>query len=93
MSDEHADGLASWREMIVEEMDKRGDAWIDVVALAPADLNLDRVFDSGFGSMRGEPFTLWTRKRVYFPVTYDGAEWCGSVPRDPCDEVVDHLGG
>lgn len=31
-----------------------------------------------------EPYTLWTKKRVYFLCTYDSYEtWCDSVPRNP----------
>jgi hypothetical protein len=50
-------------------------------------------FYAGYGSSRGAPFTLWTMARVYFPVTYDGKESVKSVPRDPCDELTDHVGG
>lgn len=54
---------------------------------------LDREFDDGWGGIQGHPFTLWTESRVYFPVTYDGKEWCASVPRHPCVEPSQHHGG
>lgn len=50
-------------------------------------------FDDGFGSVEGRPFTAWTETRVYFPTDYDGAENVASAPRNPCDEVTDHIGG
>ena len=31
------------------------------------------------------PFTLWTKKHVYFPAMYDGSVWVTSVPRNPPD--------
>lgn len=55
--------------------------------------NFDADFDAGFGGAEGCFFTLWTKRRVYFPVVYDGAEWCESVPRNPCDQATKHVGG
>lgn len=52
---------------------------------------LDREFFDGFGGAEGAPFTIWTRTRVYFPTEYDGSEWVSSVPRNPCDEVIQHV--
>lgn len=54
---------------------------------------LNREFDDGFGGSEGEPFTAWGEKYVYFPVVYDGAEWVGSAPINPCDEKCSHVGG
>ena len=59
---------------------------------ATRDEFLDREFYAGFGGPEGQPFTLWTHKRVYFAALYDGAEWVASVPRDPCGEVTKHVG-
>ena len=41
----------------------------------------------------GKPFTIWTANTVYFPVVYDGAEWVGSVSRNPDGKPTDHQGG
>ena len=92
--------MTTWLESILEEMarvNKREPAYAEapesfgeVVAIAPPDLDLNREFDDGFGAAEGKPFTLWTRRRVYFPTEYDGAEEVLSVPRDPCDEVTVH---
>lgn len=54
---------------------------------------IDYSFDNGYGGTNGFSFTAWTEDRVYFPVQYDGAEWIESVPRIPCEETTDHLGG
>jgi len=54
---------------------------------------LDLAFYPGYGSAEGAEFTLWTCKRVYFPVRYDGSEWCGSVSRNPNGKVTPHQGG
>lgn len=78
MSDE-----ATWRELIKDEMESRGDTWGASTICTLDDDGLDKKFDSGFGGSEGEPFTLWTDNYVYFPVVYDGAESCGSVPRNP----------
>jgi len=50
-------------------------------------------YDSGYGSTNGPAFTAWREKRVYFPAQYDGSEWVDSVPRNPCAQVTQHVGG
>lgn len=85
--------MTTWREMITSEMEASGETWADVVRSTLDDAGLDRRFDCGLGGVRGAPFTLWTKARVYFPAQYDGAEWVASVPREPCDEVSHHVGG
>ena len=54
---------------------------------------LNKEFDDGYGGSQGEPFTAWGEKYVYFPVVYDGAEWVGSAPRNPCEGKCSHVGG
>jgi hypothetical protein len=71
----------------------QGETWDDVVSSTLTIEDLDREFDDDFGSKEGVPFTVWTRGRVYFPAVYDGAEWVESVPRDPCEEKTEHVGG
>ena len=87
------DDLTAWCEQIEIEMAKRGETWADVVGCTLDDSELDRRFDADFGGINGAPFTLWTAARVYFPATYDGAEWAASVPRHPCGEATEHVGG
>ena len=87
------DSRTTWREEISAEMEKRGETWADVVACTLDDAELDRRFDADFGGINGAPFTLWTTARVYFPGCYDGGEWAASVPRHPCGEPTEHVGG
>lgn len=86
--------MTNWKKLIMQEMLNQGETWVDVVEHYPEDAAIfNQEFDSDFGREQGAPFTLWTLNRVYFPVCYDGAEWAGSVPRNPCAEATTHLGG
>jgi hypothetical protein len=82
-----------WREQIIEAMELRGETFSDIVSITLTDDELDEKFDSGFGSMEGKPFTAWTNNTVYFPLVYDGAEWVGSVSRNPDGKPTEHQGG
>jgi len=82
---------ASWRILISEEMENRNDSFENVIFSTLSNAELDVKFDKGYGSIEGKPFTLWTKTRVYFPTSYDGAEGCNSVPREPCDEITEHV--
>ena len=84
---------ATWRKLITDEMLHRIETWDDVVQCTLSDSELDTEFYDGYGGSSGKPFTLWTQHRVYYPVVYDGAEWCDSVARNPCDEAKTHSGG
>lgn len=79
----------TWRELIGEEMKEHGESWDD--AMHTAFVALD-TFEREFGGSQGQPFTVWTEARVYFPAVYDGSEWCASVPRNPTSEVMGHIG-
>lgn len=85
--------MSTWKSLIQREMDHQKESWADVVHTSLTEEELNREFDSGYGSPEGCPFLLWTKTRVYFPVQYDGSEWCESVPRKPCDEKICHVGG
>lgn len=99
--------MTTWRELIEREMVKNGESWANVISEAigtrtiftgygqdwtdlPGDL--DDHFDNGFGGIEGCSFAVWTRKYVYFPCVYDGAEWCGSVSRYPNYTPIEHIG-
>jgi hypothetical protein len=87
------DNKTTWREMIGEAMAENGESWKDIVHTTLTDEELDTEFDDGYGGSEGCPFTLWTETAVYFPAVYDGAEWVASVPRNPCDMAMGHVGG
>ena len=87
----------TWRKEILEAMDCNGETWADVVDFAVSgactDAEFDREFSCGYGGREGVPFAVWTSKRVYFPVVYDGSEWCGSASRNPDGIAMTHQGG
>lgn len=81
----------TWRRAITVVLAEHGETWADVVACTLDDAGLDAEFDPSYGLVEGKPFGLWTKRRVYFPVCYDGAEFVASVPRDPSGPI-DHIG-
>ena len=80
--------MTTWRKKIKEiaHEDK-------IIACTLTDEEMDIEFSNGFGCSEGKPFTAWSEKYVYFPVVYDGAEWVGRAPRNPCKQVTEHQGG
>lgn len=84
---------SNWHHLIKNEMENHGDSFDNVVHSTFEGREIYREFDHGYGSTNGDPFTIWTEKRVYFPVQYDGSEWVASVPRNPCDIKTEHVGG
>ncbi len=85
--------MVTWRQLISSEMKVRNESWDDVVSCTLCEAALDVDFYEGFGGSCGQPFSLWTARRVYFPVVYDGAEWVESVSRDPDGVPTPHMGG
>lgn len=80
----------TWRKELAAVVEETEDP---IIATTLTDAEMDRVFYDGYGSSEGVPFTAWGEKYVYFPVVYDGAEWVGYAPRNPCDERTGHWGG
>ena len=87
------DEMATWRELIADEMKSHGETLSDLISCTLSDEGLDRGFHAGYGGEQGSPFTAWSETWVYFPICYDGSEWCGSAPRNPCDKAMCHQGG
>ena len=83
----------TWKELIELSLKQHNESWSDVAHSTLTEDELNRRFDCSFGGTEEVAFTLWTTNRVYFPVQYDGSEWCESVPRNPCDDKTYHLGG
>jgi hypothetical protein len=83
----------TWRILIENRMKSNGETFFDIEHSTITEQELGMEFDSGYGSPEGVPFTIWTKNYVYFPVQYDGSEWCGSVPRNPCEIRTRHIGG
>ena len=84
--------MTNWREIIQYEMNKHNETFEDVVSSTLTKKELLEMFDAGYGTSEGKPFTLWTTNRVYFPGVYDGAEWVESVSRNPDGKPTYHIG-
>ncbi len=86
---------SSWREDLVSALEENGETMDQIEHSTPPldSPDMTRRFSHSYGGTEGCCFTVWTGKNVYFPVCYDGAEWIGSVPRNPCDRATGHHGG
>ena len=85
--------MENWKTMLDEALKEHGESWADVEANTMTEEEMAKNFDAGFGGTNGRPFTVWTKNTVYFPICYDGAEWVGSVSRNPNGKPTDHQGG
>ena len=84
--------MGNWYEMLKEVFAENGENFEEIkCTLSEAELKVN--FDTGYGGTEGQPFTAWGKNYVYFPICYDGAEWVGSAPRNPCDISLEHQGG
>lgn len=81
-----------WRELIKVEAEANGDNFEDLI-FNIYDGRLDPEFDASRGEIEGAVFVAWSEKFVYFPVSHDGAEWVGHVPRHPQSVKKPHQGG
>lgn len=84
--------MMTWREMIREAMEDYSESWGAVEDVRPKNIDLDKPFNATSKKIEGEPFYLWTRRRVYFACTSDGLEWVASVPRNPTSAEPKHIG-
>ncbi len=85
--------MACWKSLIERAMSHHGETFGNVVACTLNTEELLEAFDDDYGLIKGKPFTLWTQKRVYFPVKYDGSESVDSVARNPDGIATKHIGG
>lgn len=85
--------MTTWRKEITEALRAHGESWADIESVTLTEKGLDEEFYDDYGGTEGKPFTVWTTKRVYFPVCYDGSEWVGSVSRVPDGKPTPHQGG
>ena len=74
------------RESIGDALVDNGESFDDVVRMAVDPDALDVRHD-------GRPFTVWTSNRVYFPGVFEFDAWVASVPRHPCEERAQAVGG
>jgi hypothetical protein len=85
--------MTTWKDQLLREMEAHGETLADIEANTMSEADMAREFDNGYGGTEGCPFTVWTENYVYFPICYDGAEWVGSVARNPNGVPTDHQGG
>lgn len=83
----------TWRKAIEQRMQENNDMTDGDFVYTLTEEEMDIEFDNGFGGTKGLPFTAWTDEFVYFPICYDGAEWCGSIARNPDGNPTSHQGG
>lgn len=90
----------TWREDIADELARHGETWADVVSVTWGGA-ADDTFEASQNipvTLDSEPcwtasFTIWTRKRVYFPAIYEDHNWTDSVARDPDGVATMPVGG
>jgi len=80
----------SWRKELEKTLGRHKDTLVEWTL---SEDEFDREFDPSYGGYEGVAFTAWGKKNVYFPLVYDGAEWIGYAPRNPCDTKMEHQGG
>ena len=85
--------INTWKKLIENEMERNNESFDDIEYCTLSPEELDKKFDAGFGCVDGEPFTVWTKNRVYFPTSYDGAEDCASVSKIIDKNPTQHIGG
>jgi hypothetical protein len=84
--------MANWYEMLKEMAENDGEEVAEIVCTL-SKKELEEEFNSGYGGSEGRHFTAWGKNWVYFPIVYDGAEWVGHAPRNPCNISMAHQGG
>lgn len=82
----------SWYMLLQIAASERNEKIEDIITTMSKE-ELHKAFDAGYGGTRGTPFTAWGPEWVYFPLCYDGYEWVGAAPRNPCDIKLEHQGG
>ncbi|MCL4315631.1 MAG: hypothetical protein M1527_01995 [Gammaproteobacteria bacterium] len=85
--------MKNWKMMLDEALEENGEAWDDVEANTMTEADMAKALSSGYGNTQGRAFTVWTKRSVYFPLCYDGAEWVGRVSRHPDGKPTKHQGG
>jgi YD repeat-containing protein len=71
------------RQQLNQEIELNYDSWDNLEGSTLTDDQLDKEIDYRLLYFECEPFTVWTKSFVYFPVSYDGQNTIGSVSRNP----------
>ena len=81
----------NWKEELTQALADNGETWADIEANTMSEEDMAK--SNSLPGRGGCAFTVWTAKRVYFPVIYDSNEWVGSVSRHPNGRPTEHQGG
>lgn len=81
--------VTTWRHKLKDAFERTGDDF-NKIETTLSDGEMDVQFDDGYGSDEGMSFTVWGEKYVYFPLEYDGSEYVGWAPRNPCAIIMGH---
>lgn len=85
--------MSNWRSKLIEQLKENNETFDDIIHQVSNNENwLDEEFNDDYGLPHGSLFTVWTMNRVYFPCVYDGYEYVDSVPRNPVDKPIYHIG-
>lgn len=84
--------ITTWKKILIQAMAENKECLANIIDSTFEGEEWNKEFDAGYGAPNGDPFTVWTNDYVYFPTVYDGAEWIGSVRRNPCGVKTEHIG-
>ena len=84
--------MTTWKKGLKEAFKQNKEDYSKMITTLSKE-ELEREFNDEYGETQGTPFTAWGEKYVYFPIQYDGSEWVGCAPRNPCNKAMNHQGG
>ena len=96
--------MTAWDDLIKKERDAYQDDTpiIKIILGKPDEYELEQNPNSGsltadecgiLGVNYDRAFNLWTEKRIYFTLSFDGEVWVESLPRHPIDDFIPmHIG-
>ena len=82
----------TWKKELEREFKRNNDDFSKMVTTLTEE-EMSTEFYNGYGGTEGIPFTAWGENFVYFPVCYDGEEYVGSAPRNPCKIKLEFQSG
>lgn len=84
--------MVSWFVMLKEAMERDGENFERRICTLDEEA-LKKEWNMAWCEPQGQAFTAWGERWVYFPLCYDGSEWVGHAPRNPCEIAMQHQGG